>query len=380
MSNRVGIAGTGLIARQVARCVSMARTGLELTRVLTRRPLDSVEGMDSALLTNDLDDLLERCDIVFECTGDAIHGTEVVDRALSAGRRVVTMNSELHVTTGSAFVGRGYFTESAGDQPGCFAELRAEAEEMGFDVRAFVNIKGFLNLDPPESDMRYWSEKQELALEQTVSFTDGTKIQIEQAFVANGLGADLLQEGLVGGDVVDIADTDYLGDVSDYVVCPSAPPGVLVLASHEVGDALVGYRAYSRIKTRAGKYFVLVRPFHLCALEVVKSLHAAQQGRPILLDNGKTPRYGVAAVAKRAVAAGQPVSHALGSFEFRGTAVSIAERPDHVPICLIRNARFVREVAPGQMVTFGDVELPESKALDFYRAIRQRVLRAAAAA
>ena len=45
-------------------------------------------------------------------------------------------------------------------------------------------MKGFLNHHPTPGEMRYWAKRQGISLRQVTSFTDGTKIQIEQAFVA----------------------------------------------------------------------------------------------------------------------------------------------------------------------------------------------------
>ncbi len=377
-STRIGFSGTGFIARQVADVLRRCVDDLSLSRVLSRRPKDSIEGFDASLVTDSPADLAQNCDIVFEASGDAIQATRVVEAAIEAERPVVTMNSEFHVTTGTAFVGKGYVTETLGDQPGCQALLYREVKSLGFDVRALVNIKGFLNPDPPLEDMKYWAARQQLALDQTISFTDGSKLQIEQALVANGLGAAMAKRGFLGGTVADIKDSEYLGDaaidrpVSDYVVCAAAPPGVFILATHPVGDEFPDYSPYAKLKTANGKYFLLLRPYHLCALEVVKSLRDARDGAPKLLDNGPEPHFGVAAIAKQDIAADTEIDKALGSNLFRGEAVGIAQDPDHVPICLIRNARLTRPVSRGQAMHFDDVELPASRALELYETIRKK--------
>src|SRR5687768_4744940 len=143
---RVGIVGTGFVARGAYRSLLKTR-GVEVTRVLTRREAEEVEGIDPDLLTDSLEELIDASDLVFESSGDAIHATDVLDQVVAAGLPVVTMNSELHVTTGSWFARRGYITEADGDQPGCLARLKLEAEVMGFTPLGYVNIKGYLNND-----------------------------------------------------------------------------------------------------------------------------------------------------------------------------------------------------------------------------------------
>jgi predicted homoserine dehydrogenase-like protein len=109
-------------------------------------------------------------------------------------------------------------------------------------------------------------------------------------------------------------------------------------------------------------------------LEAFKTIERVlREGRP-LLDNGRTPRVSVATVAKRALRPGETIRRGCGSFEVRGICVNIADRPGHVPICLAQDMRMRRHVEPGQIVTLDDVELPESEALQAWRAIERQAL------
>jgi predicted homoserine dehydrogenase-like protein len=56
--------------------------------------------------------------------------------------------------------------------------------------------------------------------------------------------------------------------------------------------------------------------------------------------------------------------------------VRIDDRPDHLPIGLAEQVVLRHRVEPGQVLTFADVELPPSRALDAWHAIlRQRAER-----
>lgn len=377
---RVGVVGTGFIARGAMAVIDRDRT-LSITRVLTRREPGSVEGVAPERLTRSLDDLVEHCDLVFEASGDPLHATLVVERALAAGKRVVTMNSEFHVTVGSYFHGAGYLSEAEGDQPGATALLAREAEAMGFRPLAYVNIKGFLDLDPTRENMAYWSARQGLSLAETVSFTDGTKVHVEQVLCANGLGAALIQDGLTAMQVSDIADTDALASaaralgepVSDFVVAPGAPPGVFVLADHDVRETLPHYGPYEKLLTKGRSAYVLLRPYHLCALEVLKSLRNARDGAPPLLTNGEIPYASVAAIAKRDLRPGTTIEHAFGGFEMRGEAIVAANDLDHVPIGLLAGARLRCSVERGQRIRRSDVELVPSRAAELWEILRARI-------
>jgi len=93
------------------------------------------------------------------------------------------------------------------------------------------------------------------------------------------------------------------------------------------------------------------------------------RGEAELLNNSAVPRLSVAAVAKKPLRAGDKISQAFGSFEARGKAVRIRENYGHVPIGLLNNAVVKREIEPGQMICFDNVEMPENTALTIWREI-----------
>ncbi len=372
---RVGISGSGFVARGVFAALAHAPE-FTVTGVLTRRPVElSADAFPEALLTNSKEALAERADIVFECSGDTVHAAEVLMRAGEAGAKLVTLCSEAQITVGSALMARGFWiTEAHGDQPGAIAALDAEAREMGFDPLAYVNFKGFHNPVPTPEDMEYWSKRQNSTVRAVTSYTDGTKLQTEQVLVANGLGARIAQQGMIGGEVADLADLDYLADaargigapISDYIVHP-AVKGVLVLADHPVAALNPDYSAFSKILTREGRAFRLLKPYYLVHLEAAKTLRQIVAGAPPLITNSLAPVATIAAVAKRPLAAGTVIETALGGFDLRGEAIEIAGNEAVVPITLLDGVRLTRALAPGEIVTEADIEMPETLAWRLYR-------------
>src|SRR3989344_5183751 len=366
---RVGIVGTGFTARGLS--YSLCRSeDLEVSRVLTRRKLEEVRdlGVENRYVTNSIPELVDNSDIIVECCGDPVFGTKVVTQVMEAGIAVVTMDSELQVTTGSWLAKRGLITEAEGDQPGSIAALYRDVVGMGFKPVVLGNIKGFLNHTPTEDEMKYWANRSGISLDQVTSFTDGTKIQTEQALVANGLGVDIAQKGLLGVESVDYQDgarilaeraTAMRMKISDYVLSPKSPAGVFITATHEREQSPF-LRYY---KLGEGPYYVLTRPFHLCHLEIAKTIRQVLRGEGVLLNNGENPQISVATVAKRRLIPGELVKRGIGSFTVRGEVVKIAENPQHVPIGLVFDVVLKRYVEPGQIITFDDIEIPESQAL-----------------
>jgi len=155
---RIGVSGTGMISHCLVRLIVQHYDDMVVSRVLTRRRIDTLSGFPlKDALTNSVDELLEHSDVIVECTGDVFFGTEVIERAFEAGLPVVTINAELQVTTGSYLSTKGLLTEAEGDQPGSIAALREEAVQMGFQPLVYGNMKGYLNHNPSREDMAYWS-------------------------------------------------------------------------------------------------------------------------------------------------------------------------------------------------------------------------------
>ncbi len=378
---RVGVSGTGMIAHCFVRLVKQHYKDLQISRVLTRRQLTTLSDFPlDGVLTNSIDELIDNSDIIVECSGDVFHGTDVIERAFQAGLPVVTVNAELQVTTGSYLAGEGFLTEAEGDQPGSLAALHEDAIQMGFKPLVYGNMKGYLNLDPTPEDMAYWSRRQGISIDQTTSFTDGTKVQIEQVVVGNGFGATITRQGLEGLASTNLNDSaSVLGmmaerlnqPIVDYVI-PSGYPagGVFLVCRHDEDQA----PAIEYFKLGPGPYYVLVRPYHLCSLEVGKTVRRVLAGGGVLLNNSTTPTLSVGAVAKRAMKPGELIERGIGGFQFRGEAVKIANNPNHVPIGLLRKTALIRPVEPGQMITFDDVDILPSRALDIVLQERQQLL------
>ena len=376
---RIGVIGTGFISRNFAMFVR-GREGFEISRVLTRQPIDSCHDHPNwELVTNALDDLLENAEIVFECSGDPSYATDVIQKTCDIPLPVVTMNTEYHVTAGSYFVGKGLISEAEGDQPGCQAALKEEALELGFRPLVYGNMKGFRNLNPTERDMEYWSKRQATSIPMTTSFTDGTKIQFEQALVANGCGATFAVPGMLGIETDDLGSgaeklakrAQTLGmPISDYILSLKLSHGVFIVAEHDSCQR-AALRYY---KMGDGPYYILLRSNVFVHLEVLKTIKRIINQKRVLLDNSELPRISVATVAKRQLEPGTKIKHGIGSFDVRGLGIEITKNAGHMPIGLVSNATIKRRIEPGQILSVEDVEIPDSLAFHAWREIERRVI------
>ncbi len=378
MKKKIGIIGSGFVAGGLAKILDQSND-LQTAKIYTRSDIGKRNDFPfQNKMTNSLQEVIDTSDLVVECTGDPVTATENIEKVIEAGLPVVTMNSEFHITTGSYFVEKGVLTEAEGDQPGCTAALYEEALSMGFEPLVFGNIKGFLNTTPKREEMEYWAGKKGISVEMTTSFTDGTKVQIEQAFTANGLGATIAKNGLLGievdnvkkgGDILGV-EADKIGTaISDYILSPQSPPGVFITAKHEKSHI----QALEYLKMGNGPYYTLVKDYHLVYFEIPKTIRRILNGGPILLDNGSNPSISVATIAKKKLNPGDKISKGIGSFSVRGEAIRIKDMPNHLPIGLCNNVTIKKKVEEGQTLTFDDIELESNRAIEIWYQILEKV-------
>lgn len=375
---RIGIVGTGGIGRGLAKLIAR-REDMVISKILTRRLGEISDlGVNQNFLTTSPERLFDCSDLVVVSTGDPIYSTEIIDKAFVYGLPVVTMDADTQVLTGSWLSKRGVITEANGDQPGCLAALNKEVIQMGFKPLVYGNIKGFLNKKPSLEDMLFWAQKQGYSLSSVTSFTDGTKLQIEQAFIANGLGLDIVKPGLVGYETSDFeAGAFALGEIaqkenaviSDYIISKESPPGVFITATHQedLAEELTTY------KMGKGPFYLLYKPMHLCFFEIPNSILNLVNHNEILLDNGDVPSVSVGTIAKKKLTTGSVIDKGIGGMEVRGDAIRIADCPNHVPIGLMSKVQLKRNVEEGEIITFDDIDIPDSLALKAWRSTLSEV-------
>jgi len=372
--SKIGIIGTGFIGNGLLKTLHLF-PDMEISAVLTRRNLNDFP--EQSYYTNSLQELIDKSELVVECNGDPVYATGLVSKILEAGIPVVTMDAELHITAGSYLSQKGIFTEAEGDQPGTLAALQRDLVTMGFVPLVYGNLKGFLNYYPTPEEMHYWAEVQGISLEQVTGFTDGTKVQIEQVLVANGLGAVIAQKGMYGYLSEDVEEgskrlaerAKEIGKpISDFLLNdPKAkkkfPAGVFITAEYADNQA----RALKYLKLGEGPFYTLIRNYHLCHLEIPKTIHQVLNGNGVLLDNSQKPTASVCVIAKKELEPGTLLRRIDRNFLIRGEAIAIKEAPQHVPIGLMSNVRIKRHVESGQMLTFDDVEIGDTPALEGWK-------------
>jgi len=315
-------------ATDVATLAPGAKHGTDFYSLLKSHPIDVL-----VEATNSIEAAAEYCQAALENQAHIVLMNAEVD--LAHGPRLAKLAAEKNLT----------ITSDAGDQHGVLATMIQEADLMGFDIVQAGNIKGFLDRNATPDSIKHEAEKRNLSPTQCCAYTDGTKLHIEMAVLANALGylppkggmtgprADRVEEALTLFDFDSYADTPRI----DYLL--GAEPGggvyLVVTPKKEIPSEQAFYLNYYKLQTSpCGKYQLLYRPYHLCHLETPKAILAAVTHRPIL-----TPRQektcDVYAYAKRDLPAGTPISHAIGSAELYGLVEPLD--PQKIPIATLES-------------------------------------------
>ncbi|MES1255973.1 MAG: homoserine dehydrogenase, partial [Acidobacteriota bacterium] len=242
----------------------------------------------------------------------------------------------------------------------------------GFDLVMAGNIKGFLDryADPvtivPEAD------KRNLGYKMATAYTDGTKLSIEMALLANACGLSTAVPGMYGPraksvndvfDLFDFASIHATGQpVVDYILGAKPDGGVFAIGHCE--------HAYQRTmltyyKMGDGPFYLFYRPYHLCHVEAMEGIAAAcLDGRSVLQpDHGL--RTNVIAYAKRPLRKGDALD-GIGGFTCYGMIENVdADAPDAgLPIGLAEQVTLVRDVPKDGRIRMADIRA-DRKRLDF---------------
>lgn len=295
----------------------------------------------------------------------------MIETAMATGKHVVMMNAEADALFGPWFWQLAQrhgvaYTSADGDQPAVIARLVEEMRFYGLEIAMVGNIKGFLDRYTDPVKIRPEADKRGLDPQMCASYSDGTKLCIEMAIVANALGGRVTQAGMRGPRMAEITELfDHFPLASLW--SPGDPPLVdYVLGSRPKGGVyVVGHTddAYQRRmldwfppEIGPGPFYVLTRPYHLVHLETMRTvIEVARTGRSLV-----APRFGlrseVICRAKRPLNAGE-VLDGPGGFAAYGLIENrLDDAPAGLPIILSKGVRLRRSIDRDERIGWADVD------------------------
>lgn len=389
----VGLIGAGSMGRGLAMQIK-ATPGMRLQWVADTNEDAAAKAaaMGGAQSGTDALRLLETqsIDVMVEATNSIGSAADYCLAALEHGAHVVLMNAEVDLALApllhhEARAKNLCVTSDAGDQHGVLAGMITEADLMGFEIVQAGNIKGFLDRYATPQSIAYEAAKRRLSATQCCAYTDGTKLHIEMAVLANAFGYLPPSGGMTGPratavqQALGLFEFDSYGGVAriDYLL-GAEPGGGVYLVVKPKGELPAEQAFYlDYYKLGQGPYYLLYRPYHLCHLETPKAILAAMSGRPLLgpgqssyLTSRKpssvSPTCDVYAYAKRDLQAGEVISHAIGSANCYGLVEPLQSR--RIPICLLEsNAALQADASRDSPLTEEHVSLPETPLTGYWQ-------------
>ena len=268
---KVGIAGIGSIGRGLAlqaqltpgmECVAIADVILERAvswaeyLKLDYRIVDNPEQMHDVIRQGKLavcedGEPVARCalvDVFIESTNSVADGGRLAITALRSNKHAIMMNYEADLMFGSYLMRLAeenglVYTVCDGDQPAVIKRLVGEMEFMGFELVMAGNIKGFLDRYADPASIVPEADKRNLDYRMCTSYTDGSKLGVEMAVLANGLNLRVTVPGMMGPrmnriiEVFDHFDFEALWEdrrpIADYVLGAVPKGGVFAVGFND---------------------------------------------------------------------------------------------------------------------------------------------------
>lgn len=296
-------------------------------------------------------------DIVVEATGALDYGASVILTALDAGIHVVSFNAEVDVLLAWLFhyrakISNVIYTIADGDQPGALLRQAQQVEGMGFQVRAMINCKRYMDIYQNPSSGSQYASRDTTSSHMTTAFGDGTKMQVEQAVVANATGMIPAKRGMHGittciaeaattiSEKLRIDTENNMSNISsggyvDFTLGGDFAAGVGVIASHPHGKH--HKKAMNLYKMGNGPNYFFFRPYHLVHLELPLTIAEILLDQEPLATVTKPHVADVLAIAKKPLIAGEQLD-GIGGYSCYGLIDKRNRTQGYLPIGLINYA------------------------------------------
>ncbi len=313
----------------------------------------------------------ESVDVVLESTNSIRWGGIYAEMALESGKHVHMMNAEADLNFGPYLMQLGrrhgvVYSSCDGDQHGVIRRLMDEVKLWGFQMVMAGNIKGFLDRYADPTSIIPEAEKRFLDPQMCASYTDGSKLCVEMALVANAFDLVTDVPGMHGPRTGDILEFPKLFDlermfrehpagVVDYVLGPEPKGGIFVIGW---SDSAYQNRMLDYFPSHHGEgpFYLFTRPYHLVHVEAMKGIAEAALDGDALLQPWHGLKTNVYCYAKRDLAEGERLD-GFGGYACYGLIENCADnrgRPG-MPLCLAEDVTVRRPIRKDEKIYLDDV-------------------------
>lgn len=402
---RVGIIGTGWMARGIVHQLLSPINGIRLVAVYNRdmqrahdliqeasvasyAEVRSAKTLEDAVDQGRLaiaDDPMQICeagniDVVIECTGHPEFGAKVAIASIENGKHLILVNAELDATVGPILKHKAnragvVISNVDGDEPGVAMNLLRFVETIGYRPVAAGNIKGFIDQYRNPDTQKGFADSVNQGPKMITSFADGTKLSMETCILANAAGFGVAKRAMHGHRCEHVMDlpgylegqTDALlqRGIVDYVLGAKPGNGAFVVGYN---DQPVKQEYMRYFKMGEGPLYVFYTPYHLPQLQAAVTI-----GRVALFGDAAVtpigpPMCDVVTIAKRDLKQGEALD-GIGGFDAYGVIENAAQsrQEDLLPMSLSEGCRVKRDLPKDAALTYADVELPAGRLVDALR-------------
>jgi predicted homoserine dehydrogenase-like protein len=318
---------------------------------------------------------LEGLDALVEATGITEVGAQVAWNCILNSKHVIMLNVETDVTVGPFLHNMAQrmgcvYTVAMGDEPGVCKSLYDFATSLGFEVVCLGKGKNnAIDCDATPDSCLEEAERKGMNPKMLAAFKDGTKTMVELAAMSNATGLVPDVPGAHGARV-DVDDLHKVlvpkeqggilnqRGVVEYSTGKVAP-GVFAIVASDDPRVRVDMAFYSM---GPGPFYLLYRPYHLCAIETPLSIaEAVIYGESTLVADRLVSE--VVSIAKRPLKVGEIVGD-LGSADIYNLFYRYEEAKANraIPMGLVTGGRVLQDIAKGGMLTEENVA-PDSTLL-----------------
>ena len=317
-------------------------------------------------------DLLARAagaDVFLDASNAIVEAGRFAVTAIEHGKHLVLMNAEVDLVFGPYLMRLAHnhevvYTSCDGDQHGVIKRLIDDMSLWGFQPVMGGNIKGFLDRYANPTSIVPEADKRNLDYRMCTAYTDGTKLNIEMALLANALGMRSDVTGMHGPRAGHVKDVFALFDfealwqdgvpVVDYILGGQPDGGVFAIgySDHPYQQSMLQY-----YKMGDGPFYLFYRPYHLCHVEAMQCVAEAVLDGYSLLEPTHGLRTNVFAYAKRDLRPGQ-VLDGIGGHCCYGMIQNCPTHgtADGLPIGMAEDVTVKRDIEKDQPILLADVQ------------------------
>jgi predicted homoserine dehydrogenase-like protein len=308
--------------------------------------------------------------VLIESSNAVYQGAVHALKGIQHHQHVVMMNFEAEMMYGPALLQQAQkegvvYTCADGDQPTVIKKIIDEVSLYGFDIVMAGNIKGFHDryTNPekiaPEADKRLLDHKM------CSSYTDGTKLCVEMAVLANAINGRTAIPGMYGHrtphilDIFKLFDFDKLWNrknpLVDYIT-GAYPKGGVFVVGHTKDKFQQWTMDWFPPDMGPGPYYVFYRPYHLGHIEAMQCVVEAYLYGTARLQPVHGMKTNVFTYAKKDLKAGESLD-GMGGYQSYGFIENLDEPSvPGLPILLNDNLKLKRDIGQDQRISLEDVE------------------------